>query len=101
MCLKIQNFGHNGPACPSHIQVRARHAPRRCLIAQLTVHARFYNFSLGPMMAHGAPDARKIHLHIVQHIVICMSIQSIRRRPIANAVCPMPHPILPNVFKAL
>ncbi len=28
-----------------------------------TVHARFFNFSLGPMMAHGAPNARQPSSH--------------------------------------
>ena len=59
-------------------------------VAQPTVHARFFNSSLGPTMAHGAPNARKFarsSFTSYKNLVIGTSIRSLRRLPIANVRC--------------
>ncbi len=59
------------------------------LVAQPTLHARSFNFSLGPTMVRRAERKQvcKIRPHIVQHLVTGTSIQSLRRCPIVNVRC--------------
>src|SRR5258706_601093 len=58
------------------------------LVAQPTLHARSFNFSLGPTMVRRAERKQvcKIRPHIVQHLVTGTSIQSLRGGPMLNFV---------------
>ena len=67
--------------------------PELVPVAQSTVHARFFNLSLGPTMTHGASNARKFaRLHIEQHLVIGTPMQSLRRPLNASARRDFPMP---------
>src|SRR5258706_9856049 len=77
---RVSTTGPN-PLCTYSAQIS--HA----FVARPTVHARFFNFSLGPTTARRTHASSQILLRIIQHLVTGTSIQSPRQRPIANVRC--------------